>query len=309
MFHEHALVETTSVGQGTRVWAFAHILPGAVIGADCNICDGVFIEGDTSIGNRVTIKCGVQIWSGVHIEDEVFVGPNVAFTNDLFPRSKDHSKPILETRICRGASIGANATILPGITIGQKAMIGAGAVVTKSVPAFAKVVGNPARIIGYVSADEHQPQHSVVALDKAPGSIKLGVGKASLHRFNSVEDLRGNLSACEFEKELPFVPRRHFLVFGVPGQEVRGEHAHHKCHQFLIATKGSLSVVADDGFKRCEVLLDHPSIGFYLPPLTWGIQYKYTEDAALLVFASHPYDVNDYIRDYDEFLKFVKGPR
>jgi hypothetical protein len=119
--------------------------------------------------------------------------------------------------------------------------------------------------------------------------------------------LRGNLTAGDFEKELPFQPKRHFLVFGVPGQEVRGEHAHHECHQFLIAPHGSVSVVADDGSARREVLLDHPSLGLYLPPLTWGIQYKYSSDAVLLVFASHPYDPDDYIRDYDDFLEILSN--
>jgi len=272
---------------------------------DCNICDGVFIDGNTTLGDRVTVKCGVQIWSGVRLEDDVFVGPNATFTNDLFPRSKDHSKPILETRVCQGASIGANATILPGITIGRKAMVGAGSVVTKSVPPYAKVVGNPARIVGYVNTGEQASIKVHTNQDKTPGLVPFGVAKASLHRFPFVEDLRGNLSAGDFEKELPFQPKRHFLVFGVPGKEVRGEHAHRTCHQFLIVPHGSVAVVADDGSTRREVVLDHPSLGFYLPPLTWGIQYKYSSDAVLLVFASHSYDPDDYIRDYDEFLKVL----
>jgi UDP-2-acetamido-3-amino-2,3-dideoxy-glucuronate N-acetyltransferase len=305
--HHQSLVETNQIGAGTKIWAFAHILPGAIIGNDCNICDGVFIEGNARLGDRVTVKCGVQIWSGVRIEDDVFVGPNATFTNDLFPRSKDHSKPILETRVCQGASIGANATILPGITIGRMAMVGAGTVVTKSVPPFAKVVGNPARIVGYANAAEQATVKISPVHDKAPSVVSFGVGNASLHRFNFVEDLRGNLTVGDFDKELPFQPKRHFLVFGVPGQEVRGEHAHYECHQFLIAPHGSVSVVADDGVNRREVLLDHPSLGFYLPPLTWGIQYKYSSDAVLLVFASHSYDPDDYIRDYDEFLEVISN--
>ena len=302
--HPKAIADSTEIGQGTKIWAFAHVLTGAVLGRDCNICDGVFIEGNTIIGDRVTIKCGVQVWSGVRLEDDVFIGPNATFTNDLFPRSKDHSKPILETRVCTGASIGANATILPGITIGRRAMVGAGAVVTKSVPPFAKVVGNPARIVGY--AETGEPIAAVqAALSEQEGVRKLGVGAVTLHRFNAVEDLRGNLTVCEFEKELPFTPRRHFMVYGVPGKDVRGEHAHRVCHQFLIAAQGSVAMVADDGTMRKESLLDHPSKGFYLPPLTWGIQYKYSADAVLLVYASHTYDAADYIRDYDEFLTIV----
>lgn len=144
--HEKALVESDNIGENTRIWAFAHILPNAVIGADCNICDHVFIENDVVIGDRVTIKCGVQIWDGLRLEDDVMVGPNATFTNDLFPRSKQAFE-LKKTYIKKGASIGANATILAGVVIGEGAMVGAGAVVTKSVPPHAVVVGNPAKIM------------------------------------------------------------------------------------------------------------------------------------------------------------------
>lgn len=144
--HDKALVESEKIGKDTRIWAFAHILPGATIGADCNICDHVFIENDVIIGNRVTIKCGVQLWDGVRVDDDVCIGPNATFTNDKFPRSKKGFK-FLGICIKKGASIGANATILPGITIGENAMVGAGAVVTKDVPPCVLVFGNPARII------------------------------------------------------------------------------------------------------------------------------------------------------------------
>ena len=145
--HPRALVETDSVGSGTRIWAFAHLLPGAVVGSDCNICDHVFIENDVLVGDRVTIKNGVQLWDGLRVEDDVFVGPNVTFTNDLFPRSRADFE-LRQTRVEQGASIGANATILAGIRIGKRAMIGAGAVVTRDVAAGDIVVGNPARVIG-----------------------------------------------------------------------------------------------------------------------------------------------------------------
>jgi len=152
--HAYALVEPGAViGPETRVWAFVHILPGARIGSECNICDHVFIENDVIVGNRVTIKSGVQLWDGVRLEDEVFIGPNATFTNDLFPRSKQYSTEMLKTYIKRGASVGANATILAGVEIGELAMVGAGAVVTRDVPAGALVVGNPARIIRRVNKD------------------------------------------------------------------------------------------------------------------------------------------------------------
>ncbi len=151
--HEKAICESLNVGTGTRIWAFAHVLPGAQIGDDCNICDGVFIENDVVVGDRVTIKCGVQLWDGVRLEDDVFIGPNATFTNDPFPRSMIHLADYPVTRVCSGASIGANATILPGLTIGEDAMIGAGAVVTRDVPPRALVVGNPARIVRTIGDD------------------------------------------------------------------------------------------------------------------------------------------------------------
>lgn len=144
--HSHALLESNQVGKNTRIWAFAHVLPDATIGADCNICDHVFIENDVVIGDRVTIKCGVQVWDGITLEDDVMVGPNATFTNDLYPRSKQPFE-LKRTTVKKGASIGANATILCGITIGENAMVGAGSVVLKDVPPNAVVVGNPARII------------------------------------------------------------------------------------------------------------------------------------------------------------------
>jgi len=149
--HPSAIVESQKIGEKTRIWAFAHILPGASIGMDCNICDYVFIENDVVVGDRVTIKCGVQLWDGVVLEDDVFIGPNATFTNDPFPRSKQQPNKFSKTLVRKGASIGANATLLPGIVIGELAMVGAGAVVTRDVPPSAIVSGNPARIRGFVS--------------------------------------------------------------------------------------------------------------------------------------------------------------
>jgi hypothetical protein len=245
----------------------------------------------------------------VRVDDDVFIGPNATFTNDLHPRSRDHSKPLLETRVCAGASIGANATILPGLTIGRKAMVGAGTVVTKSVPPYAVVVGNPGRIVGYSNTASGSAKSSPAAIAPVVGSMPLAVEGVTLHRFKHINDLRGDLTVGNFLEEIPFVPKRYFLVLNVPGSEVRGEHAHHECHQFLVAAKGSVSVMVDDGRERQELLLDSPDLGVYLPPLTWGVQYKYSPDAVMLVFASHAYDPKDYIRDYDEFLQTIQSHR
>ena len=147
MIHPSSDVQSTKIGNRTTVWQFVVILPGAVIGQDCNICSHCLIENDVVIGDRVTVKSGVQLWDGVRLEDDVFVGPNVTFTNDMFPRSKIYPATFSHTTIMKGASIGANTTILPGITVGLNAMVGAGSVVIKNVPDNVVVAGNPARFI------------------------------------------------------------------------------------------------------------------------------------------------------------------
>lgn len=306
--HSHAIVESENIGKKTRIWAFAHILPGAVVGEDCNICDHTFIENDVVVGNRVTIKCGVQLWDGITLEDDVFIGPNATFTNDPFPRSKQYPEKFSRTIIRKGASIGGNATILPGLNIGQYAMVGAGTVVTKDVPPFAIVIGNPARITGYVQANKNtgaqQPEISEGA-NRTAGNI--GISGVELYELPIVSDLRGNLSFAEYEGTLPFVPKRYFLVFDVPSKDVRGEHAHRQCHQFLVCVKGSCSVVVDDGTNRAEVSLNRPNLGLHVPPLVWATEYKYSPDAVLLVLASEAYRAEDYIRNYDQFLAEVKN--
>src|SRR6266540_2984696 len=235
--HEHALCESTSIGRGTRIWAFAHVLPGARIGEDCNICDGVFVENDVRIGE----------------------------------------------------SIGANATILPGIEIGAGAMVGAGTVVTRTVPPNAIALGNPARITGYVDAVRGSP-HPVARASAETGAAKpVGVGEAALHELPFIEDMRGNLTVGEFERSVPFVPKRYFLVLDVPSREVRGEHAHRTCLQFLVCIRGSCALVIDDGRHRAEVLLDRPNLGLFLPSMIWGIQYKYSPDANTSSTASGEY--------------------
>lgn len=300
--HPQAIVESSRIGKATRIWAFAHVLPGAVIGEDCNLCDHVFIENDVVVGDRVTIKCGVQLWDGVHIEDDVFVGPNATFTNDPFPRSKHYPSEFVKTIVQKGASIGANASILPGVTIGQNAMVGAGAVVTTDVPPNAVVIGNPARIVNYVTG-KFQIVDQVES--PIPGEQNVSVAGAKLIQLPEITDLRGSLTFAESPGLLPFQPRRFFMIYDVPSKDVRGEHAHKELHQFLICVKGECSVVLDNSVDRYEVRLDKPTLGLHIPPLIWATEYKFTPDAALLVFASDVYKPEDYIRNYDEYLEFV----
>lgn len=310
--HSASDVQTRQVGDGTRIWQYVVVLPGARIGRDCNICSHCFIENDVVVGDRVTVKSGVQLWDGLRVGDDAFIGPNASFTNDKYPRSRQAPDRFLQTIVGEGASIGAGATVLPGLTIGAGAMVGSGAVVTRSVPPHAIAVGSPARIVGYVDAMEvgngrgDASRGSGDAAPEQPGDDGWAV---RFHEMPLFSDIRGSLSAGEFGRAIPFEPKRYFLVFGVPSVETRGEHAHRTCHQFLVCVHGTVNVVADDGRQRREFVLDRPDRGLHLPPMVWGIQYKYSRDAVLLVFASEYYDADDYIRDYGEFRALVEsGP-
>ncbi len=300
--HPKGIVEPEAkVGVRTRVWAWAHVLNGARVGEDCNLCDHTFVEGRAVLGNRVTVKCGVSIWDGITVDDDVFIGPSAAFTNDKFPRSRQWPDEYGKTHICKGASIGANATILP-VRVGEHAMVGAGAVVTKDIPPYAIVVGNPARIVGYVGAQSM----GGTAMKKVSGSAAGATG-AMIYEIPYFGDARGDLNVLEFEKLLPFQVRRMFYTYNVGSTDVRGEHAHKVCEQFLVAVHGSLSVIVDDGERREEFVLDSPSRGLHLPAGCWGIEYKHSADCVLLVLASRPYENDDYIRDYNEFIRYKKG--
>jgi UDP-2-acetamido-3-amino-2,3-dideoxy-glucuronate N-acetyltransferase len=305
--HALADVHSTAIGAGTRIWQFVIVVAGAKIGADCNICSHCLIENDVLIGDRVTVKSGVQLWDGLRVGDDVFIGPNASFANDRFPRSKKTPEKFLQTVLGAGASIGAGATILPGLTIGSNSMVAAGAVVTRSVPPNAIVVGNPAKIVGYVDAERNKVA-AAESLGTEVGAHRTQVPGVSLHRMPRVADIRGSLTVGEFDRSVPFPVKRYFMVFDVPSVETRGEHAHRECNQFLICVRGSCAVVADDGAQRQEFLLDRPDVGVHLPPMVWGIQYKYSADAVLLVFASHYYDSADYIRNYAEFRQLVGAP-
>lgn len=302
--HDAALVDAgAQVGARTRVWAFAHLCDGAVIGEDCNVCDHTFVEGGVTVGDRVTIKSGVYLWEGTVVGDDVFIGPSVVFTNDRYPRSRQRPAAFDGAALEARCSVGAGAVLLPGITIGEEAMVGAGAVVVHDVPPRAVVVGNPGRVVGYVDSVV-RPAPFAAADPMASTELP---GGASIIRLPVVDGgRRGLLSFAEVGQQLPFVPRRVFMVYGVRDSSVRGEHAHKTLHEVLICIAGSCRIVLDDGRGvRQEIVLDSPSVALHVPPRTWRAHYGYSPDAVLVVLASDTYDAADYIRDLSEFRAWV----
>jgi acetyltransferase-like isoleucine patch superfamily enzyme len=296
---ELGLSGTGQVGPGTQIAAFARVLPGARIGRNCSVSDHVFIGNDVVIGDNVAVQSGAQLWNGVRLANRVVVGPNATFAAA--------AENVSETVVEEGASIGANATILAGLRIGRSAIVAPGAVVTQNVPPNAVVSGNPAIIVDYQSLDSvpAQPTTSEQVGFAPRTSTGLGVGGCELRRMPHFSDMRGSLAPLDFEQDLPFRPQRSFLVYSVPNNRVRGEHAHRQCHQLLVAAHGKLAVVIDDGTSRREVELNSPTIGLHVLPMVWTTQYKFEPETVLLVFASHPYDPDDYIRDYDTYRNLV----
>ena len=203
----------------------------------------------------------------------------------------------------------AACVIGEGVTVGQGAWVRAGAVVLRSVPANAIVEGNPAQVVGYRNGANSDMRsdpkliniHSHKHLDR-PTRVPLDVSDCELYLMRHIADARGALTVGEVPTEVPFVPERYFAVFDVPTVELRGEHAHKQCQQFLICLHGSCRVLLDDGQQRCEVILDRPDMGVFMPAMIWGTQYRYSPDAVLLVFASRTYEAEDYLRTYDAFL-------
>lgn len=235
------------------------------------------------------VKTGANIKFGNNV---LFDGPNISVDDDCIVDS--------------GCIIGEN------VKIGKGAWARAGSVILKSVPANAIVAGNPAQVVGY---REHvgttSPKTKLIdaqhyAGHERPTKIGLDVGDSSLHLLKHVDDVRGSLSAGEALFDIPFSPKRYFVVYDVPSSELRGEHAHINCKQFLICLRGQVRVLLDNGTKRCEVILNNPSSAVFMPEMTWGTQYNYSKDAILLVFASELYDPQDYIRTYEEYLTIVE---
>lgn len=276
----------------------ANINSNATIGQGSRIAEGTTLGPGVALGNDVNVAEGAILVHAV-IGDNVEIGPGAMLCGNAGAT----------LRVEPGVVIMAGAVVSAPVVIATGARIQPGAVVVRDVPPHAIVTGNPAQIIGYtVSSDGDAPVSVDASGSNRDASVTPTLVRGvTLHRFPKILDLRGNLTVGEFGRTVPFEPKRYFMVFGVPNAEIRGEHAHRECKQFLLCTQGRCSVVADDGHHREEFLLDDPSVGLYLPPLTWGVQYKYSPDAVLLVFASHYYDSAEYIRSYQEFRTLTAG--
>ena len=295
----HPPYTTGAGGPFVEIGEFSIVSPQASIGYRCKIGSSVFIGGEVTIGAQVTIGNGAHIAGRVSIAEAVTVGPRAVFLEN---QSSDDTALLPVTHIHTGATIGGNCSILAGVTVGRGATVAPGSVITRDVPAFALASGNPASIEGYSSGSLISPPPARLA--EAQPHLIPGLSRIA---FTTATDPRGDLTALEFSKHLPFAAERTFFVTNVPCHHVRGEHGHKKCHQLLVCLHGSITVSADNGTERGQWVLDDPGVGLHIHPMVWAAQYHASQNAVLAVFASHPYDAEDYIRDYEAFLSMVKG--
>jgi acetyltransferase-like isoleucine patch superfamily enzyme len=275
------------------------------MGRDCFLGARTMIDSGVCIGDRVVLEGGSHLFSGVIIEDDVSIGTNTTFART---RERDQATPTLVSSIIlrHHCSIGANATLSSGITIGEYALVHAGAVVMHSVQPHAIVSGNPAEVIGFANTVASIAGAPPSTSSDQPPIVKSKVQGVASYQLPLITDPRGNLIVGEFERTLPFIPKRYFMTFDVPNTKLRGEHAHKNCEQFLICIRGSCAVVVDDGIQREEFQLNQPTFGIHLPAMIWSTEYKHSADSLLMAFASDYYDPDDYIRDYQTFLSAKK---
>jgi|JI10StandDraft_1071094.scaffolds.fasta_scaffold169366_2 UDP-2-acetamido-3-amino-2,3-dideoxy-glucuronate N-acetyltransferase len=283
--HQNAKVETADIGHGTRINALSHIYPGSILGEGCEIGEGVVVESNVIIGNNVILKNEVKIGEGTKIENDVFVGANTIFVSDILQKNRHYKNSSHPTIVKNNCSIGAGSTILPNLVIGEYAIVGAGSVVTNSVSDFSVVLGSPAKAVDQSCREK----------------VELS---GCIFKHRHFKDTRGDLFVGEFFKDIPFAPKRFFIINGVPQKDtVRGEHAHIECEQYLICVAGEIEVVLDDGKSIHTFKLNSLNEGLYIPPKVWGVQTFKTVDTVLFVFASEYFLEADYIRKYENFKK------
>lgn len=307
--HTSASVGACDLGEGVSIGPNAWIGDRTTIGSLTRIAAGARLEDSVNVGVGVTIGANAFLSQGVEIGDGTDVGPHVVFAVHGQRESGGSEVEVRRSRVefaepsrvGKYVSIGSNSTVFPGVALGDSSTILPGSVVTENVPPHAVVSGNPAVILRYSGAEtvrEVRHSTSTVEMAELPGG-------ARILPLTTARDLRGSLSALEFHS-LPWNPKRLFVVHDVPTIETRGEHAHHECEQFLIALRGEISVLLDDGNHRTTVRLATPSLGLLMPPLVWGTQFHFSHEAVLAVLASRPYEARDYIRTYEEFLTIVR---
>jgi UDP-2-acetamido-3-amino-2,3-dideoxy-glucuronate N-acetyltransferase len=292
--------EGRSLGSGSRVHAFVRATPDVEVGDNCVLHDQAQLLGRITLDDDVVIGSAAQLLGSVHAESGVVVGAGAV----LGEEDRDGGREGDEIVVRRLASVGANATIAPGVVIGRHAVVRPGSVVGENVPANAIVGGNPARIVAYADTPGEPAQRDGTPVRNDEPAGATSVRGVTLHRMTHARDLRGSLMVAEFGA-LPFAPQRAFTVYDVPNESVRGAHAHRVCAQLLVCLAGGVSCLVDDGSARDEIRLDGPTVGLHIPAMIWGTQWKYTRDAVLLAFASHPYDSADYIREYEEYLALL----
>ena len=272
--------------------------PGAAIGPNC------ILDGRTRIGPRATLVGGVTLVHDAEIGPDCRLEANVSTTSSS-TLDVARARPLV---VGANSHIGAGAVLTAGVRIGADAWIEAGSVVVRDVPAHAIVRGNPGTIIGFRGRSSRRAADMVEAVvdPKATGVADCNAAGVKVYRFPRITDPRGSLTFGEFGRNIPFTPKRYFMVFDVPQGELRGGHAHATCQELILCIGGSVTVAVDDGRVREEIVLDSPDLGLFLPSRVWGVQYKYSPGAVLVVFASHYFDPEDYIHTYDDFVAEIE---
>ena len=272
--------------------------PGAPIGPNC------VVGGRTQIGARSTLVAGIKLVGDVQIGEDCYLDANVSTTSATTEDTATRARP---TVVGARTRVGAGAVLTPGVRIGTDAWVDGDSVVVRDVPAHAIVRGNPGIVVGFQGPSRRAADLLEKIVDpRATGVVDCNVAGVKLYRFPRITDRRGSLSFGEFGRNIPFTPKRYFLVFDVPQDELRGGHAHATCEELIFCIGGSVAVVVDDGKLREEFVLDSPDLGLFLPARVWSVQYKYSVGAVLVVLTSLYFDPEDYIHTYEDFVAEIE---